>query len=83
VDGNVVSGYKPMAVSGCRPTAGLGLAGLDLAGHQDPRLQQLYFLIFFYGSYFGGFDFLFFIFMGLALDLVFFFFSFSHGSGDF
>jgi hypothetical protein len=37
----------------------LGLAGLDLAGHRDPRLWRLYFLIFSDGYCYDGFDFLF------------------------
>jgi hypothetical protein len=68
------------AVSGCTPTAGLGLAG-----HQDPRLQRLYFLVFSDGSCSGGFDFLiffFFFFYGSCFGS-FFFFGFSHSSGDF
>jgi hypothetical protein len=48
---------KRGTVSGCRPTAGLGLAGLDLVGHRGPRLRRLYFLIFSDGSCSGGFDF--------------------------
>jgi hypothetical protein len=52
----------------------LGLAGLDLAGHRDPRLWRLYFLIFSDGYCYDGFDFLFFFLMGLALDIVFWFF---------
>ena len=48
--GNAVSGCRSMAVSGCRPIADLGLAG-----HQDPRLRQFYFLIFSDGSCFGSY----------------------------
>jgi hypothetical protein len=39
---------------GCRPTVGLGLAG-----HRDPRLRRLYFLIFSDESCSDGFDFFF------------------------
>jgi hypothetical protein len=60
----------------CKPTTGLGLfdlglAGLGFTGHRDPWLQQLYFLIFSDGSCF------------VSCFLIFFFFGFSYSSDDF
>jgi hypothetical protein len=70
-----------------RPTAGLGLAGLDLAGHRDSWLRRLYFLIFSNRSCYGRFDFFIFFFFSdwscFGSCFFGFFFGFSHGFGDF